>query len=82
MTAPVLERVRSIAADVLKVPAGKITSESSTENVEGWDSVQHLNLVLALEQEFSVQFDPEEIDQMNSIGKVASILESKLEANA
>ena len=82
MTAPVLERVRSIAADVLKVPPATITPESSTETVEGWDSVQHLNLVLALEQEFSLQFDPEEIDQMNSIGRVASIIESKLKANA
>jgi acyl carrier protein len=82
MTAPVLERVRSIAADVLKVPAAKITPESSTETVEGWDSVQHLNLVLALEQEFSLQFDPEEIDQMNSIGRVASVVESKLKARA
>jgi acyl carrier protein len=82
MTAPVLERVRSIAADVLNIPASRITADSSTESVETWDSVQHLNLVLALEQEFSVQFDPEEIDQMNNIGRVAGIIESKLGAKA
>jgi acyl carrier protein len=82
MTAPVLERVRSIAADVLNIPANRLTADSSTETVETWDSVQHLNLVLALEQEFSVQFDPEEIDQMNNIGRVASIIESKLGAKA
>jgi acyl carrier protein len=82
MTAPVLERVRSIAADVLNIPANRITADSSTESVETWDSVQHLNLVLALEQEFSVQFDPEEIDQMNNIGRVAGIIESKLGAKA
>jgi acyl carrier protein len=82
MTPSVLERVRAAAADVLKIPANKITPESSTETIEGWDSVQHLNLVLALEQEFSVQFDPEEIDEMNNIGRIAGIVETKLSATA
>jgi len=82
MTTPVFERVRNIAADVLRVSAGNLTPESSNETIENWDSVQHLNLVLALEQEFSVQFDPEEIDEMNSIGRAASIIQSKLSTTA
>ena len=78
MTSPVCERVRGIAADVLRLPGNQITAQSSPQNIEGWDSVQHLNLVLALEQEFGVQFEPEEIDQMNSIGRVLTVLQSKL----
>jgi acyl carrier protein len=82
MTSPVFERVRAVASDVLKIPVAKITPESSNETVEGWDSVQHLNLVLALEQEFSVQFDPEEIDEMNSVGKISEVVQTKLGATA
>jgi acyl carrier protein len=78
MSSPVLERVRGIAADVLKLPATQITPQSSPESIEGWDSVQHLNLVLALEQEFDVQFEPEEIDQMSNIDRIRLVLETKL----
>ena len=81
MTSPVFERVRVITADVLKLPASQITAQTSPENVEGWDSVQHLNLILALEQDFSVQFEPEEIDQMSSVERILTVLQSKLNQN-
>ncbi|HZQ70122.1 MAG TPA: acyl carrier protein [Terriglobales bacterium] len=78
MNAQLYERVRSIAADVLQVSATSITQQSSTENVESWDSVHHLNLVLALEQEFDLQFDPEEMDHMHSISHILQVLDNKL----
>jgi acyl carrier protein len=79
MSSQLFERVRGIAADVLHVPANLITQDSSTENVEAWDSVHHLNLVLALEQEFDLQFEPEEMDQMHSISHILQVLENKLQ---
>jgi len=78
MSSQLFERVRGIAADVLQVPVPQLTMESSTENVESWDSVHHLNLVLALEQEFDLQFEPEEMDQMHSISHIINVLENKL----
>jgi acyl carrier protein len=78
MSAQLLDRVRSIAADVLEVPATKITPATSPENLDTWDSVHHLNLVLALEQEFNLQFEPEEIDQMKDVQHILDILGSKV----
>ena len=78
MTSPVFERVRGIAANVLKLPGSQITAQSSPETIASWDSIQHLNLVLALEQEFGCQFEPEEIDQMNSINRIHSVVQNKL----
>jgi acyl carrier protein len=78
MSAPLFERVSSIAADVLELPATKISADSSPETIETWDSVHHLNLVLALEQEFNLQFEPEEIDQMKDIQHILEILGSKV----
>jgi acyl carrier protein len=40
--------------------------------------MQHLNLVLALEEKFGLQLDPEEIEQMKSVGAVAALVEKKL----
>jgi acyl carrier protein len=73
-----LDRVRSLAADVLQVPAASLTPASSPETVESWDSVRQLDLVLALEQAFGVQFEPEEIDQMKSIECIVGLLSPKV----
>ncbi|MCA1592645.1 MAG: acyl carrier protein [Acidobacteria bacterium] len=77
MTQTTFERVRAIAADVLQVPAARITPRSSMDSIETWDSLQHLNLILALEQEFDVQFEPEEMERMNSIEHITATLESR-----
>ncbi len=78
MTANILEQVQSIAADILMVEPDEIGPQSSPESLESWDSVQHLNLVLALEEKFSLQFAPEEIDQMRTIGEIAGLVERKI----
>jgi acyl carrier protein len=77
MSDQILERVRGIASDVLQVAPGSLSAESSPQTVENWDSVQHLNLVLALEEQFGVQFEPDEMDGMKSIGAIAGILAQK-----
>ena len=75
MTAGTFERVRNIASDIFGIPADRITAESSPETIENWDSMQHLNLVLAIEEKFGVQLDPEDIEQMKNIGAVAALVE-------
>jgi len=75
LTASTFEQVRNIASDIFGIPATKITPESSPETIENWDSMQHLNLVLAVEEKFGVQLEPEDIEQMKSIGAVAKLVE-------
>jgi acyl carrier protein len=77
MSSPLIDRVRGITADVLEVPLTQVTPDSSPETLETWDSVHHLNLVLALEQEFSMQFEPEEIDQLGNVGKIVEVIGRK-----
>ena len=73
----ILDQVRTAAADVLRVPLERITEASTPESVESWDSVEHLNLILALETQFGIEFEPEEMEQMKSIGEIARLVESK-----
>jgi len=81
VTATTFDEVRQIASDIFGVPAELITMESSPQTIENWDSMQHLNLVVALEERFGVQFDPEDIEQMTSVGAVAALVE-KLQSAA
>ena len=76
------EQVQSIASDIFGVPAAKINAESSPETIENWDSMQHLNLVLAIEEKFGVQLAPEDIEQMKTIGAAATLVGKKLQSAA
>jgi acyl carrier protein len=80
LTSSVLEQVRKMASDLFGIPATKISADSSPESIETWDSVQHLSLVLALEEQFSLQLSPEEIEKMKTIGDIATLVEGKLQA--
>ena len=79
MTATLYQRVCQVAAGVLEVPAGELKGESSPESVETWDSLHHLNLILALEQEFGIQLDPDEIDAMQSLERIVAVVGAKLQ---
>jgi acyl carrier protein len=70
-----LEQVRHLASDIFSVPADAITPESSPATIENWDSMQHLNLVLAIEEKFGVQLDPEDIEKMKTIGAIANLVD-------
>lgn len=74
----VRQKVLNIAADVLSTPSGSLTETSSPKTIENWDSIRHLNLVLALEDRFALQFAPEEMEQMDTIGQITSLVEAKL----
>ena len=77
MTATVLDQVRGVASDIFGIPLGGINPESSPDTVDSWDSTQHLNFVLALEEKFGIQLSPEEMEQMRSIGEAAKVIERK-----
>lgn len=72
-----LDRIRSICADVFGLPLEQMLPESTPDTVETWDSIQHLNLVLALEGAFGLQFTPEEMEQMLSVELIAALVEEK-----
>ena len=74
MSEQVLNRVCEIAGDVLEAP---VSVESTPDNVENWDSVRHLNLMLAIEEEYGFQFLPEEMDEAKSVGKIARLVAAK-----
>jgi len=75
-------RVQRIIAEVFSLPVESITGESSPETIEGWDSVGHLNLVLALEQEFHVQFSPDDIEKMVNAERINHVLNGAKEGRA
>ena len=71
------ERVANTIAEVMSVPADQINEDSSPDTIENWDSLQHMNLILALEEEFDVKFTDDEIANMVSAKVIAETVEAK-----
>jgi len=59
--------IMKIVSRVMEVPVEKLDKNSSMDTVEKWDSLRHMNLVLALEEEFDISFTDEEIVEMLSV---------------
>lgn len=72
------KQVKRIMADVLNLDQDAIGAATAQESVDTWDSLKHITLCLALEEEFGVSFDVEEIESMVSYCDVVRILKRKL----
>lgn len=70
--------IQEIMGVVFETPTDQITIESSQDNVENWDSLKHLDLVVALEEEFDIVFPIEEIGNLISFKLIAVILKEQL----
>ncbi len=68
------DRVFKVISQVLNVPLTQINEESSPDSIAEWDSLKYMNLVLALEEEFNVQFTEEQIVEMLNVGLIIETL--------
>ena len=70
--------VVEIIAALFQLDPSTIGDDCGPNVVAQWDSLQHLNLVLDLEQRFNVQIEPEEIVRMQDVRSITDILSVKL----
>jgi len=76
VAAPPAARLRLLDAisSVLDVSADLLTDESSPQSIVTWDSLNHLNVAMAVEGEFGVALTPDEVMEMANIGLIAAVL--------
>lgn len=70
------EQFRSVVEDVLGVDGAALQDDDSSRSIPQWDSVAHLQLLLALESAFGVQFTPEDMATLNTIGRIRERLKA------
>jgi acyl carrier protein len=69
------QRFRSVLESIFGPPGLTMKDEDGPHSFPDWDSVMHLNLILALEAEFGIRFSTTEIPQLTSVGKIRARLE-------
>lgn len=71
-------RAKSVLSDVLGLGPESMGADTSADTVEEWDSLQHLTIVLSLEEEFDIAFDEEETVAVTSLPLIVLIVGEKL----
>ena len=68
-------RVYNILSNVLGIPIETIYDDSSPDNIESWDSLKHIDLIMSLEEEFDVTIDDEKLLEMMNARLILLTLE-------
>ena len=72
-----LEKMKEMVADQLNVDAAEITAETSFKDDLGADSLDLFELVMALEEEYSVEIPAEDLENLATVGDVMNYLKNK-----
>jgi acyl carrier protein len=72
------KKLKEIFMDLFFVEETIIQDGLSQDDVENWDSMQHLNLILAIEEVFTINISPEESNEMLNFGLIVLLIEEKL----
>lgn len=70
--------VREVAAEILGVAASSLTDESSPETIDQWDSLNHLQLITAIEQRFDLTLPMAAVMEIQDMGSLSRIVQSHL----
>jgi acyl carrier protein len=71
---PLEERVREMMAAIFDTDIAHITTNTARGELEQWDSLGHLVLILELEQQFGISLPPGEAERLNSVAEIAQVL--------
>ena len=72
-----VETVQTIMRDVFDLPELQVTPALTAQDVEEWDSISHISLVVALEKEFSIRFALGELQSLQNVGEMLALIEKK-----
>jgi acyl carrier protein len=74
----VFEKLNEVFRDVFEDDDITVDDSTTADDIDGWDSLEHINLMNAIEQEFDIKFTMGQIVSMKNVGEMVDIIISKL----
>lgn len=74
----VFETLNEVFRDVFDDESITVAEQTTADDIEDWDSLEHINLVAAVEQEFGIKFNMGQVVTMKNVGEMADIILSQL----
>ncbi len=75
----IADAVQEIFRDVFDDETLVITDTTNSEDIEDWDSLEHISLIVAMEKEFSMKFDIKEVNKLENVGEMIDLIKRKLD---
>ncbi|MEQ3307157.1 acyl carrier protein [Fusobacterium varium] len=72
------EKLQEIFRDIFDDEELVITEEMTATDIEDWDSLAQINLIIAIEKEFGVKFNLEEVSKLKNIGEMLDLIKLKV----
>jgi acyl carrier protein len=73
----VYARLTQIFEDVFDEDSIQLTSELTAKDVDGWDSLAHIRLILTIERAFKVKFSTSEIGKLQNVGELVALIKAR-----
>lgn len=70
----VYETLNGVFQDVFDDESIEVHDETTSDDIEDWDSLEHINLIAAVEQEFGVKFNMGQVVSMKNVGEMVDII--------
>jgi acyl carrier protein len=77
----IVERLNRVFQDVFDDPDIQINNETTAEDIELWDSLNHINLVLAVEKEFGIKLNAPEVAKLENVGAMLQVIADRVPIN-
>ena len=78
MSKDLFKIVNEIFIDVFDDNSLIIKEDTNADDIEDWDSLANINLVVAMEKEFNLKFNINEIEKLNNVGDMIDLIKKKL----
>ena len=75
----ILNELQPIFQDVFDDEDLVVTNESNAENIDDWDSLSHIRLVVAIEKQFGIKFAFGELQGLKDVGEMITLIEKKIQ---
>ena len=74
----IFERLNNVFRDVFDDDTISVSDNTTSKDIPDWDSLEHINLIVAVEQEFGIKFNMGEVTTMKNVGEMVDIIINKL----
>lgn len=75
----ILKEVNSIFIKVFEDPSIQLTEQSTTDDVEAWDSLNHIQMITAVEKHFKIRFELNDLLNFANVGDLCKGIQKKLD---
>ena len=75
----IFKAVQEIFRDVFDDEELMIKDETNADDIEDWDSFEHISLIIAMEAEFSMKFDIKEVNKLGNVGQMIDLIKRKMD---